>query len=394
MQKNLVILLQSVAISAALVLVPVAAGKTVVRQPLISLSESGTAAQTGQANQFADSKMMMPNPFSYNYLASDSLSIESGTGKVYELQLSGEPKIILQRVADALDVEGSISEPEYSTSQYPVFIIGSKDGTGASATINWSGTGSWWFNDPQAYPMPDCKNWNSADDGSKYCVEYEEQIPTPNLLPTKEQMIVQAAKIFATTGHRVDSTEIQTSSSDWGASAYASLQIGGQDSPIEWTVSWGPTGKIGSVSGHSVKAIDRGDFKTISDKAAVARISDWRYSGQLAQSSWTKYQSNPGGEAIAFDGIAKSLPSQKNTDAESTTEPAPEQSPEPSPTPITVTIDKAIKAQLMIWDKSGKPWLVPGVMLFADKGWLYPVFNLEAGVVELPDPVEISPMLK
>jgi hypothetical protein len=48
----------------------------------------------------------------------------------------------------------------------------------------------------------------------------------------------------------------------------------------------------------------------------------------------------------------------------------------------------------MIWDKSGKPWIVPGVMLFSKEGWITPVFTLKDGIVELPDPVEISPMVK
>lgn len=394
MRQNLAILLQSVAVGAALVLVPATAGTTVMKQPLISLGASGTSAQPGQASEFADAKMIMPNPFTYVYEAGDALSDEAGTGQVYELQLSGEPKAILQRVADALGVQGSLFEPEYSNDQYRVFVIGSKDGSGASATINWSGTGSWWFNEPQAYPTPDCNKWETAEDGANYCGQYAEQKPTPELLPSKDQMITEAAKIFSAVGQKVSAAQIQTSSSDWGASAYSSLQIGGQDSPIEWTVSWGPTGKIGSVSGHSVKAVSRGDFKTISDKAAVGRVSDWRYSGQLAQSVWAKYQTNPGGEVIAFDGAVKSLSAPEPFGEDLPENPEPDQSPAPSPTPINVTVNNAIKAQLMIWDKSGKPWIVPGVMLFADQGWLTPVFNLEDGVVELPDPVEVSPMLK
>lgn len=394
MIRNLAILLQSVAIGAALIMVPAIAGNFVLKQPLISLSETGSVARSGQANQMADSKMMMPNPFTYVYEAGDALSNEAGTGQVYELQLTGEPKAILQRVADYLGLQGSVYEPEYSNDQYRVFAIGSKDGSGASATINWSGTGSWWFNEPQAYPVPACQKWETAEDGANYCGQYEEQKPTPELLPSRDQMISEAVKIFSAVGQKVSPTQIQTSTSDWGSSAYASLQIGGEDSPIEWAISWGPKGKIGSVSGHSVKALSRGDFKTISDKDAVGRISDWRYSGQLAQSAWAKYQTNPSGEVIAFDDAAKSLSAPEPLADDLPGNPEPDQTSAPSPTPINVTVNKAIKAQLMIWDKSGKPWIVPGVMLFADQGWLTPVFNLEDGVVELPDPIEVSPMVK
>lgn len=134
---------------------------------------------------------------------------------------------------------------------------------------------------------------------------------------------------------------------------------------------------ISSVSGHSVKPIDRGVFTTISAKAAVSRMSDWRYSGQLAQSTWQKYQPVDGGRAIAYDDAVGN-----------------ESQPETTPKVIDITVNKSETAQLMIWDKQGNAWLVPGHILIADKGWITPVFSLEDGVIELPEPVEISPMVK
>jgi hypothetical protein len=356
-------------------------------QPLISLSQTGASSQVGSGNQQADSKMMMPNPFSYNFVADDSLSDETGAAQVFELQLTGNPKLILQKVADALSVDGAIFEPEYSTKEFPTYLIGSQDGMGPSVSINWSGTGNWWFNDPSAYPSAECLKFETSDDGTKYCSSYAEQKPTPDLLPSKAQIISEAINIFAATGHKVTASEIDTNISEWGASAYTSLKIGGQDSPIEWSVNWGSNGKIGSVSGNSVVAVGRGEYPTISDKTAVSRMSDWRYSGQLAQSVWAKYQSNNDGRMIAYDGIAASEPSVDSPTDSATT------SPEPSPSVVTVTISKALKTNVMIWDKSGRAWIVPGCILFGN-GWITPVFTLEEGIVELPDPVEISPMVK
>lgn len=378
-----------VIVGIALICVSFIANTTTKPKPLISLSETGASKQVGSGNQQADSKMMMPNPFSYNYVADDSLSDKAGSGRVFELKLSGDPKLILQKVAEALGVDGAILEPEYSTKEFPTYLIGAQDGQGPSVSINWSGTGNWWFSDPAAYPSAECLKFETADDGKNYCSEYAEQKPTPELLPSKAQMISEAVKIFSATGHKVTASEVETSISEWGASAYTSLQIAGQDSPIEWSVNWGSNGKIGSVSGNSVVALSRGEFSTISDRAAVARMSDWRYSGQLAQSVWAKNQLNNDGRMVAYDGVATTAPSVDSLNGT----PDEATSPEPSPSVVTVTISKALKSNVMIWDKAGRAWIVPGCILFGN-GWITPVFTLEEGVVELPDPVEMSPMVK
>jgi hypothetical protein len=203
-------------------------------------------------------------------------------------------------------------------------------------------------------------------------------------------MLQLAKQIFSATGLTVAENEIETTSSDWGSSAYASLKIDNQDSPIEWSISWGSNGEIGSISGHSVKAIDRGEFSTISAKAAVSRMSDWRYSGQLAQSVWSKYQPVGGGRMIAYDDMGVDPGSSTDPAVDGSDEPV----PAPSPSEITVTINKSASTQVMIWDKLGNAWIVPGYILIAEEGWITPVFSLQDGIVELPEPVEVSPMVK
>ena len=367
---------QSTLIGTLLVALPLGAGALVPKSPLITLGLAGSATQTG-LEQSGDAKMMMPNPFSYNYLAGASLDDKSGTGHVFELQLTGLPQDILKTVAKAMGLTGEVYEPEHSTKEYPAFAIGSKDGTGESVNIYFSGTGNWWYNNPAAYPAPECQDWALAEDGSKYCQTYFEQKATPELLPTKEEMTATAVEIFNATGLMVQKADIKTFASDWGGSAFASMQLGNQESPIEWSVSWGPGGMISSVSGHSVKPIDRGAFTTISAKAAVSRMSDWRYSGQLAQSTWQKFQPVDGGRAIAYDDAVGD-----------------ESQSETNPSVIDVTVNISETAQLMIWDKQGRAWLVPGHILITDQGWITPVFSLEDGVIEMPEPVEISPMVK
>lgn len=393
MKQKLTTGFQTILVAAILVALPIGAGALVPKAPLISLGDSQNSAMAG-SEQGSDSKMMMPNPFTYNYVAGSSLPTQSGTGHVYQLQLIGTAEQILQNVAKVMKLDGQVLEAEYSTKEYPAFLIGPQDGSGPSASIYFNGTGNWWYNNPAAYPMPECIEWASAEDGSKYCQLYEEQKTTPELLPSNSEMLEIAQQIFSATGLTVDESEIRLSTYDWGSSAYASLKVGNQDSPIEWSVNWGSNGQIGSISGHSVKAIDRGEFKTISPSQAVARMSDWRYSGQLSQSAWNKYQPE-GGRAIAYDDMMVE-PADPDAATKSESDQPESEQPEsaPSPSTITVTVNKFESSPVMIWDKQGNAWIVPGYVLLGDESWITPVFSLEDGVVELPEPVEVSPMLK
>lgn len=389
MKQNLGIFFRALAVSLTLVLLPLAASGFGAKVPLIELNATGSGAEMGRGTSMAangaSDKMMMPNPFTYTYVAGDNLSDKEGRGKVYKAILDGDPKAILTKLAKVFGISGSVFEAEYSQPEYPAFQIGSKDGSAPSASINWSGTGNWWFNDPSAYPSPKCLESATADDGSEYCTRYEEQKSTPGALPSRDKVIAAAVEMFNATGLKVTAGDIKVDISEWGASASASLKIDGADTPIEWYMSWGSNGKLGSVSGNSVRFEEKGTLDTISEKASVARMSDWRYSGQIASSLWNKYAppvraGEPG--AIAYDAPVEV--------GEST---EPEVTPEATPEPIVVTVNEAHAVRVLIWDKNGSAWLVPGYVLVGDQGWLTPVFALEDGVVALPDPVSIEPRL-
>lgn len=389
MNQNFGILFRALGVSLILVLLPLAASGLAPRVPLIELNPNGSAVEMGRSNSLAadgasDKMMMMPNPFSYSYVAGEALSDKPGSGKVYQVVLDGDPKEILTKLAKRFGISGAVYESEYSQPDFPTFQIGSKDGSARSAAINWSGTGNWWFNDPSAYPSPDCNDWATADDGSEYCTSYEEQVSTPNLIPTKSEVIAAAVEMFNATGLEVSAADIRADVSEWGASASASLMLNGSETPIESYMSWGSNGKLGSVSGNSVRFEEKGTLDTISERAAVARMSDWRYSGQIAGSLWNKYappvrSGEPG--VIAYDSP---MEEEQNGETDAT------------PEPVVVTVTEAHSAVVLIWDKAGNAWLVPGYILIGDQGWLTPVFALEEGVVALPDleTSEVSPMVK
>jgi hypothetical protein len=359
--------------------------------PLIALGNNagGPKGMAESSSSLADSdqKIGMPNPFSYEYVAGANLSDQGGKGQVYQAELVGDPATVLGRVARAMGIDGTVSEAEYSTPDYPTYQIGSVDGISSSATITWTGTGNWWFSNPAAYPMPKCLEEAKTEDGQAYCSRYEELTATPGLLPSEVAMKAAAQKIFSSVGAPAQLGEITTYRDDYSAYATAPLQVAGQDTPFEWSVSWGSNGSIGSVSGHSVKFVPRGEFETVSAKAAVARIVDWRYSGGVASSLWSKYSSAiPVASPLVrtADDAVSAEPGVNQEPDVTQEQPDVTQEPPVEPKKVTVEINQAESALVSIWAADGSVWLVPGFILVGDQGSMSPVFSLVDGVVKMP----------
>jgi hypothetical protein len=69
---------------------------------------------------------------------------------------------------------------------------------------------------------------------------------------------------------------------------------------------------------------------------------------------------------------------------------ATEENVEPKVEIVTLKLTSSEPQLLMIYDKSGGAWLVPGYLLKNDQGWFDSIISLEDGVIELPEPMEIS----
>lgn len=332
--------------------------------PLISLGAQADGARSNAlgSSEFvsgptSDKMMMMPNPFTYEYVAGAGLSDATSREHVYQVALAGDPIEHIKNLADLFGISGDIEDlnkdGSFGSTQYPVYSIGSQDGTGKNVSIYWSGTGTWNFYNPDAYVEVSDADAN---------------------LPTVSEARAVAAGIFKATGLKVSSSDIRITSDEYSTQAVASLQINGQDTAIEWYLNWGRNGVIGSASGSFVKLVDKGEFNTISAKAAVARIEDWRYSGALPSRFWQE-------DSLLNIGVEEAS---RGSDAIP--------SPEATPQVVKVTIEKATKSYLLIWDASGNAWIVPGYSLTEAGGWVQAVFSLEEGVVELADLPEVMPL--
>jgi hypothetical protein len=350
---------------------------------LITLGQQqGAASPMGsrEASSLSSDKMMMISPYIYSYVAGNGLSNETGNDRVYKVEITGESQALLNKLMRTLGVTGEITAQKIDMGAgnpgYEMFMVGEQDGRSKTINLSWVGSGSWWFYDPSAYPESVCATFSKTEDGTEFCSNYVEQKPTPELVPTAAEARAEAVRIFKSVGFSVDAEDIRVNSDVWGAWASASMQLNGEDTPIEYSVSWSSIGKLASISGHSAKFVDMGEFKTISAKEAVERISDWRYSGSISSSDYEKYFSQ--------QAQVEPYPSTPTTKDGVDGDPALLPAVEPTPTPVTVVINKSVKTHVMIWDSLGNTWLVPGYIFITDGNYISPVFSLEEGVVALP----------
>lgn len=357
--------------SAALVLVSsvmLSAAALLPRTPLISLSSNAgnaTAALGGPELGSSNDKMMI-NPVSYSYEAGAGLSDATGDSHVYQLVLDGSPESALRRVANAFEMAGEVQRSRQWNPNSPSYFVGSEDGSSPSANLWWGGTGNWFYNNFAEDFEPPCKKIQTADDGTEFCGEYVEQKPTPELLPSEEQILRDAIRIFRATGLEVSKNAITPFKDEWSAGASASLKVNGQDTAIAWGIGYDSKGRLSWASGHSVRVLDRGAFPTISAKSAVTRLSDWRWYGSPAVSEYPVYPV---------------------TSRDFTTG----QEPASEPAEVTVTITSSKPLLLQIWDKDFGSWLVPGFALGGKESSVNFVVSLIEGVIELPEPVAIEP---
>lgn len=402
---------------AALALVLPSAFPT--QAPLFSLSANSQSAASGLAADSlvgGDAKMMMPF-VTYNYIAGPDLSTEGGSELVYRFELDGDVQQRAREIADALGIEGELAKSTYFDEMYPTWVIGPEDGTRENLTVTWSGTGSWWYNNPAAYPEQKCIDPGQpgdvvGDDLTESCSQYEAPITGKN--PSEADASGYALELFTSLGYSGTKDQITVYRDEWGTTVTASEIVNGQRIALDWSMYWGGNGEIAYIGGQSARAVEAGEFATISPTAAVARLADWRWFGSAPMDGvpWMSARSySVGGDAIVGEETDATTEPSTDPTAEPTAEPTvePEPSvepapvptesvdpgltPEPLPTPtvMDLIISKAVPQMLMVWDSNGGAWLVPGYIMTGDEGWPIAVISLIDGVIELPEPMPIEP---
>lgn len=361
-------------------------------QPLIQMaSGQGANAISAEASVAGDAapgmKMIMPTWIQYEYDSSE-LSDATGNGKVYQLVLEGDYKEFLQSLADYFGVEGELREEEWSTKEYPTFAIGVPE---KQVGLTWAGTGTFYYNsyDQNSYRCE--KRTVEQENGESY--ETCDPIATPELIPTESQIRTKAAEIFKRFGLSIPSSKIRVDRSEWGASAVGAVQLDGQDTALEWWINYDGAGKLSNIYGHLAKPVARGDFKTVSAKDAADRIKDGRWFGSPPSSVWNQMPAATSARVGAIEPAVDPVPvSPEAGTTDENGEGATSENVEPKVEIIKLKLTSSEPQLLMIYDKSGGAWLVPGYLLKNDQGWFDAVISLEEGVIELPEPMEVGIM--
>jgi hypothetical protein len=205
-------------------------------------------------------------------------------------------------------------------------------------------------------------------------------LPTPELLPSKEEAVAKALEVFSATGLTVTESDLKIDYSEWGVYISAALRVEGQPTSIEWYIGWSSTGEISYAGGHSVTAEPVGTFDTISAVQAIERLDDWRWYGSAATSFYEKYT------GTSTDATTRNEQVIEPDFVEGEEQPAQET--------VTLTIVSSEQVLVSIWDAAGDVWLVPGLILVNDQGWWNAVISLIEGVIALPEPstMDIMPM--
>ena len=382
------------AVGGSAAAVAVAMVLTSTPTPLIQLSamqgsanpESVSARMDGGAD-----KMMMPY-MNFEYVAGPNLSTETGSGQVFKLVRQSTPEEVLANVAAVFGVEGTIKKyPDFAETN-PGYFFGQSndpwgyDGKNPVISLWWSGTASWNYSNPIAYPESKCEETDA--DGN--CIAWTEFQPTPELLPSEEEAIATALEVFNATGLDVSASEIRIDASEWGVSASASMYVDGQPTNVEWYLGWSSTGVLSYAGGHSVAAEAVGTFDTISALDAVDRLADWRWSGSPAGIFYQRFQPIAFNEPAPYVKSGEATADSESADSTIAIDPMPGE--EFVPETVTLTILESESALLSIWDASGEVWLVPGYILVNDQEWFGAVISLIEGVIELPKETEVGIM--
>lgn len=381
--------------------------------PLFTMAASGQGPATAEMSS-ADARIGLW--VQYEYEAGEGLGTDPARGSVYQLELDGTPEDLLQRLGETFGVPGEAQKSQYFDPQWPSYFVGAEDWTQPSIGTTWTGTGTWYYNNPAAYPEPICTDVPLSEDGTEGgyqdCVTPE---PTGEL-PSVEQATAEAVELFRATGLDVSAEDVRVVANDaWGVGVSAALHVDGIETALEWTAYWSPGPLLSSASGHSVVVRERGEFDTISAVDAVDRLASGAWWGSpgtsyyygatgVAEASTRSVDASAGtvedDSEIAVDPDAVPEPEVPGDGSEVVPEPLPEPLPEPvlpeEPEIVRVTVTDAESTLLLVWDAGGNAWLVPGfVMRHGEDEWSWSsVISLIEGIIEIPEPmpVDIMPM--
>jgi hypothetical protein len=308
----------------------------------------------------------------YEYVAGPDISDTPGSGRVYEMQLLGDPLKILSKLGTVFDVPGEPTKSLYFDEFWPGYVLGPEDWSGPTLNLTWNGTGSWYYSNPAAYQNPVCRRATEPGGQEESSVSECENPEPRGPLPSVSEARTMAAELFSRSGFTVSPADITVlADDDWGVGLSALVQVEGSPTALEWSVFYAPGPTLASVSGHAAIPVSRGVFSTLSPRGAMERLTSGQWWGSAAPLYHFGLMSGVG------EGNLEGDTSQ----------------PEPGDV-IILRVESTEPAHLLVWDSRGTAWIVPGyLMRHGVEPWnSSAVISLEEGVIEFPEPVMVGIM--
>ena len=345
---------------------------------------SSASGELGLADQAqAGSSKMGSSAMWYgniDYVAGSELSTETGNGDVYRVEPSSTPSEMAALLKELFEVKGKVTfgdnaggrVSEYgdgfsSSAGGPVTADANLTSGGKSIYVSTQGATYFSYYNANAYKLGDCiGGYAKVYDGGAgvgfvkpetepsdetYCLENEFVKPT---FLSESAAKAEAASTFKALGLDVSASDIKIETMTDVMYGSAPVKLNGKPTGLVWDISWGNTGEIYTVSGSAVTFTKVGSVSTISDAAAVERLSDYRWAVSTDSTFWTESAVFPYNEEGYQDETK------------------------------TVGINKAVATMGMITDASGGMWIVPSVVLYSKFGLAGAVTNVADGVIEMP----------
>jgi len=335
--------------------------------------ELGASAPQGSNNlatgEAADSKVgsssFWGNPNPVDYVASEDLSGDNGTGSIYEFVNNTTAKELSASIKRVLNIDGGFVTETYGvetpngTEKVTYFNL--QSGAINVYVSDTNGALTFSYSNGNAWVMGECVKEESSVEmpDVTYCAE---NAPVKAELPSDKQAIARALELFSGLGFETTAADITLNRADDSLYAFAPIKVDGQSTGLSWDIAWGNSGKISSMNGYAVDAVKVADVSTISAKDTVKRMNDYRW---MASGSAELYQT---AATISSRMSADVMPTEGDTQK--------------------ILVVKAIETQGIIYDANGKMFSVPSFALYAEND-SYPLVYVSVadGVIKLPEPI-------
>ena len=377
---------------------------------------AGDSAIAGGVND-----MMMPFVTNH-YNASDELSTETGSAHIYQIAALADPKATLEKIAAELNVQGDLLKGQYSTLTTLEDESASLENVPGQSSISLNDK-NWWFSAWQG----DSKDMNCDNEAPASEKDSCMFVPSESSAkPAKTDAFAQFIKVMKISGFDFDSKDLGFYREHFGSSVSAEYKFNADGQEVNtglfFSMWFDASGNLVSAGGTLGTVIDKGNFKTISAKDAVARANDVKWAGYWgmmasrggATTFSTPVDSGAGSDSSggvssdaveAVDGMAVDPMPVATAEPYADVEVEPYADPTEAPaadaisvmpgevvdeqsTPIQVeptieevTIDKVKFVWLQIFDTAGNTWIVPGYALWSGENYYAQVPSIQEGLI-------------